>query len=322
MTIAITGISGFIGRFLTRTLISKGYVLNGIDCVPYPEAGVGRFIQGDFVEKEASRKLLPGCEAVIHLAAAHHDFGVSRQEFFRVNREGTRNILECASETGIKKFIFYSSVAVYGDSSEPTTEDTVPNPSNDYGESKLAAEQEVIQWAESDPRREVVIIRPGVVFGPENYANMYNLIDKIYRRQFLFIGKGGNIKSVAYVENLVAATVFLMNRMKPGVEIYNYTDYPQMTTKEIVGLILGHLGRKEPRVKLPLGPTLFFASVFDILAKITGYNFPITARRIKKFNTPTHHQAEKIRREGFKAPVSLDEGFQRMIQWYVKKGTS
>ena len=75
-----------------------------------------------------------------------------------------------------------------------------------------------------------------------------------------------------------------------------------------------------PRFRIPLRPAMMATGIFDLLGKLTGYNFPITANRIKKFNTPTHHMAEKIKAMGFKPKVNLYEGFKRMAEWYLNNG--
>ncbi|MBN2483728.1 MAG: NAD-dependent epimerase/dehydratase family protein [Candidatus Omnitrophica bacterium] len=319
MNIAVIGVSGFIGKFMVKALASNGHAVSGLDRESYPGSGLTRFRQGDLLDRDTVGDVLSGCDMVIHLAAAHHDFGVSRDEFFRVNLEGTRTILERAEAEGIKKIIFYSTVAVYGNATVPVDEKVSPFPVSPYGESKLAAEAAVERWVLQDPSRSAVIIRPAVVFGPENYANMYNLINSIAKKQFIFVGPGKNIKSIAYVENLVDATVFAMNRIGPGLNVYNYSDYPQMTTIDIVKTILTHLGYPPLRCRLPLEPTMCFAGIFDILGKITGINFPITAYRIKKFNTPTHFKSEKIRQDGFVPNIELREGLKRMVTWYVNR---
>jgi nucleoside-diphosphate-sugar epimerase len=319
MNIAVIGVSGFIGKFMAKALVSNGHAVSGLDRESYPGNDLTRFREGDLLNKDAVDDVLTGCDMIIHLAAAHHDFGVSREEFFRVNLEGTRNILGCAERAGIKKIIFYSTVAVYGNATEPADEKTPPCPVSPYGESKLAAEAAVERWVLQDTSRSAVIIRPAVVFGPENYANMYNLINSIAKKQFIFVGPGKNIKSIAYVENLVDATLFAAERMQPGLNVYNYSDYPQMITIDIVKTILVHLKYPSLRFRLPLQPTMFFAGIFDILGKVTGINFPITAYRIKKFNTPTHFKSEKIRQDGFVPKIELREGLKRMAAWYVSR---
>jgi len=319
MKVLVIGNSGFVGGFLTKKLAEKGYEVRGMDVNP-PATGesVSSFVRGSIVNYKDVLNAAVGCKCIINLAAKHHDFGITQEEFFAVNVKGTKNMLDAASELGIKKVIFYSTVAVYGNLKGPAVEGSLMHPVSVYGKSKLAAEQQVQSWIVREAAHEAVIIRPAVVFGPNNFGNMYNLINTIYRKRFMFVGPGNNVKSIAYVENLADATIFLLERMKPGVDIYNYTDYPEMTISKIVETILQSLSYPSPKIRIPLKPALALASIFDVLGKMTGHNFPITAYRIKKFNTPTHFKSNKIRSEGFYQHVSLQEGFQRMVDWYLE----
>lgn len=322
MKILIIGNTGFIGSFLAQKLMDKGYEIAGLDVNSTDNKNnLFRFVRGSILNPEDIMKAATGVDAIINLAAKHHDFGVSEEEFFKVNVQGTRNILNCASRLGIKRFIFYSSVAVYGNYKVGVTEKMLPNPVNPYGRSKLEAEKLIQDWVVQDRTREVLIIRPSVVFGPENYANMYKLIDSIYKKRFFFVGRGNNIKTAAYVENLVDATVFLIERLKPGIDTYNYSDYPQMTSNQIVRIITQCLSCNIPKLKIPLRPAVIAASIFDLLGKITGCNFPITAFRIKKFNMPTHFESRKIRKLGFRQRIDLPEGYRRTAEWYLNKRT-
>lgn len=320
MKVLIIGSSGFIGEFLTRKLTSIGHECVGFDITPPSEdlQKICRCIKGNMLSREDILKAAQGVDLVITLAAKHHDFGVTREEFFHVNETGTKILLECCTELSLKKLVFYSTVAVYGTKEEPTTENTLPTPDNYYGESKLAAEKLIHRWIEEDKSRSVIIIRPTVVFGPNNFANVHNLIDKICRKRFIFVGDGKNIKSVAYVENLVDATIFLIDRLEPGVQIFNYSDEPQLTISETVDTIATYMPYSIPKIKLPLWFAVTFGSIFDFLGKITGRNYPITAARMKKFATATYHKAEKIRKLGFVNQVDIKEGFRRMVKWYLE----
>lgn len=320
MKILVTGSSGFIGTFLVRELVRDGYQVIGMDMHAPEEKELNyEFIRGDILMIPDIMRAAKGVDAIINLAAKHHDFGVSREEFFAVNGQGTKNILDCASQLGIKKFIFYSTVAVYGNHEPYPNEDTATRPVNVYGKSKLEGERFIRDWASKDGGNQAVIIRPTVVFGPENYANMHSLISSIYKKKFFFVGKGNNIKSVVYVENLVDATIFLLGRMKPGVDVYNYVDYPQMSIRDTVNIICRCLSRDIPKLTMPLRPALAAAGIFDILGKLIGYNFPITAFRIKKFNTETCFAADKIRAAGFKPRIALEDGFRNMVEWYLSR---
>ncbi len=318
MKILVTGSSGFIGGFLTRQLASVGHSVVGLD-INKPESPDNpyKFIQGDILNTSDIMKAASGADAIINLAAKHHDFGVSEEEFFAVNVGGTKNLLDCADKLGIKKFIFYSTAAVYGNCSKPASEDTPLNPVNFYGKSKMGAEEAIREWANKGGGRQAIIIRPVVVFGPNNYANMHKLIESIYKKRFFFVGKGDNIKSIAYVENLVDATLFLMDRIGTGTAIYNYSDYPQLTMEETVRTIADKLKYKIPNIKIPLKFAMLSVGIFDILGKITGINFPITAFRIKKLNTATCFASDKVRAMGFKQKVDPRDGIRKMVEWYV-----
>lgn len=318
MKILVTGSAGFIGSLICRAFMKDGINVRGFDSrCSADELDSFECIVGDIRNKELLLKAVESVDAVVHLIAMHHDFGIVESEYFEINEEATNDLLNCCSKAGVKKFVFFSSVAVYGTQSEPTNENTPPKPDTPYGCSKLAAEKVVMQWQREDPTRQVVIIRPTVVFGPENYANMYNLINQIFKGKFIFVGNGNNIKSIAYVENLVEATKFLLYRINPGIDVYNYSDEPQMTTKAIVEKIFYYLEKPMPKITIPLWLAVGFGSIFDVLGKITGYNFPITGQRTKKFCTETHHKADKILKEGFQPSISLDEGYKRTIHWFL-----
>jgi GlcNAc-P-P-Und epimerase len=318
MKILVIGSEGFIGRFLTQDLLGLGHGVVGLD-VRQAEDGRRSYplVLGDILNETTVLKAAEGVDVVINLAAKHHDFGISREDFFLINETGTKKLLRCLTGLKIRKFIFFSSVAVYGDIPECSSEDKPLTPSNDYGESKLAAEELINAWAAEDSSRSVVVIRPTVVFGPYNYANMHRLIEMIYKRRFLFVGPGDNIKTVTYVENLVDATLFLLSRMKPGIDFYNYADYPHYTASKLVSFINRCLDRKDFSWHLPLKPILLVAGIIDWLGNITKINFPITAKRIAKINAVTWHGSEKIRSLGFVQKVSIEEGLKKMVDWYL-----
>lgn len=307
---------GLLGNILARYLLSHGYSLRGIDIRPTIKSELDyQQIVGDILDKYAIRQAMKGVNCIIHLAAEHKDVGVSKEKYFMVNEESTNRILECATEFKVNKFIYYSSVSVYGDQNS-ATEDTLPQPTNNYGASKLAGEKTITKWVQEDPSREATIIRPTVVFGPFSHANIFKLIRYVCDRKFIWIGSGDNIKSIAYVANLVEATHFLLDRMKPGLQLFNYSDEPQMTTRQLVNLIAQKAGVPTPRLKIPLGIALVAAKFFDIAHLITKTDYSITTARIKKFNTSTCYHAYKIRTLGFKPSYSIEDGLSENIRWY------
>jgi GlcNAc-P-P-Und epimerase len=146
-------------------------------------------------------------------------------------------------------------------------------------------------------------------------ANMRNLIRQIDSGLYFHLGKADNVKSIAYVENVVKATLYLMSRMKPGVAIYNYADEPQLSTREISNVIADAL-EKKIRLTVPKTLGVMMGIPFDIAIKLSGKNLPISSARIKKLGTATHHSAKKIFSEGFKAEYSTIDGLKKMVEWY------
>lgn len=315
--ILITGASGFIGSHF-HAAIPHNNIVN-LDLVAPAFQTSSRYVCGDIRKREDVQKAIEQHQisTIVSLAAKHHDFGIGHDEYFDTNEDGTKVICDVAAENGIKRIVFYSSVAVYGIRDQISTEDMTPEPDGPYGASKLAGEKVLIKWASEDPSRSVVIVRPTLVYGPNNKANMFNLIRQIDSGLYFHLGKAANIKSIAYVENLVKATLFLMERMKPGVAIYNYADEPQLTAKMIGEAIAAALGKK---IWLTIPRSIGFVAglPFDLVIKLTGKNLPISSARIKKLATQTHHSASKIFSEGFMPQYSTIDGLKKMVEWYKK----
>ncbi|HEX6892175.1 MAG TPA: NAD-dependent epimerase/dehydratase family protein [Chryseolinea sp.] len=315
MAILITGASGFIGSHFHNALPQKDLI--NLDLLEPSFPAQSTFIKGDIrIAEDISGAIQGrGIKTIISLAAKHHDFGIGHDEYFDTNEDGTRMLCNAASEFDINEMIFYSSVAVYGLREEISTESMEPQPDAPYGASKLAGEKVIVQWAKEKPGRKALIIRPTLVFGKNNMANMRNLIKQIDSGLYFHLGKANNIKSIAYVENLVQATLFLMERMKPGVSIYNYADEPQLTTRDISNIIAESLNKKI-RLSVPKTLGVMMGLPFDIIIKLTGKNLPISSARIKKLGTPTHHSAKKVFSEGFKPQYSTIDGLKKMVDWY------
>ncbi|CAG1010744.1 N-acetyl-alpha-D-glucosaminyl-diphospho-ditrans, octacis-undecaprenol 4-epimerase [Phycisphaerales bacterium] len=326
MRILVTGGSGFIGRYFHELLTGSGayggHQTTILDLVkPTWNHAPSAYVQGDVRDRGAVEQAMRGCDAVLHLAAAHHDFGIAEPTFFSVNEGSAKVIGDVADGLGVRRVCFYSTVAIYGDAPEPRHEDTRPEPFNPYGKSKLAGERVWEAWASRGEGRSCLVIRPTVTFGPRNFANMYTLIRQIDRGRFVSVGDGSNIKSLSYVENIVEATMHVWSLPgRPAFDPYNYIDKPDLSSREIVEQVYVSLGRQAPRMHIPLGLACAAALPFDLVIKATGKNLPISSARIKKLCTQTKFEADKLLATGFKPRVTLREGIDRMVKWYLAEG--
>lgn len=324
-TLLVTGGAGFIGAYMCDALLQRGHTVRMLDLYePAPAlAGNVAFFRGDIRDETLLDRVMPGCDAVVHLAAAHHDFGIAEATYFDVNNGGMRCLCAAMERAGISQMLFYSSCAVYGAAPEPHDERCVPNPEGPYGASKLEGERTLASWVARESTRRALVMRPTVTFGPGNFANMYTLIKQIERGAYWPVGAGTNLKSMAYVENLVAASLFLWERTDSAAyEVFNWVEKPDLSSDTIARTVYACLGKRYPSVPMPLGLALTLALPFDLIARTTGINLPITGARIRKLaGMRTVFESQAARDAGFTPAISLVEGIDRMVDWYRREGT-
>lgn len=319
MKIFITGSQGFIGKLISESLLNQGHEIIGLDLLENSiDHEKYNHVQGNLLDSSIlAESMSEDINCIIHLAAEHKDHGITEAEYFSVNEQGTTNLLQRADSLNIHNIIFFSSVAIYGQVNG-ATEATPPSPSTPYGRSKLAAEKVLAAWVDNNSNRSVRIIRPTVVFGPNNFANIFRLISRVCDEKFLWVGKGENIKSIAYVDNLVSATLFLLNSIKPGLEIYNYSDLPQLSIKELVNTVADSASVKVPNFRIPTLIAFSIGGLIDIFGKIFRLNFSFSKERFKKFSANSNYSSDKLRSAGFRQEISLSEGIKKTVDWYME----
>jgi nucleoside-diphosphate-sugar epimerase len=318
MRIVVTGHAGFVGSYLVERLVGLGHEVVGIDRQRAEDVpGLVASYEGDLLELKGLVDILKDVECVFHLAAAKSDWGVTRKEYVRENVQVTRRLVEAGKGAGVKRWVFYSTVAVLGSSEKRAGEEAAFAPVTGYGRSKMEAEHVVRELITGDSDARVLIIRPSAIFGPHQppSTNIYRLIESLSRRRFVMVGRGRSKKTTSYIENVVEATVFAWRRDGIGVVTYHYVDEPVLTTAELVRRICDLLDRPYPRWHLPLSAVLPLARAVDGAVGMLGIDFPITAARVEKFNTSTNFNADAIRYQGFVQPVSVDRALKRTVKW-------
>ncbi|MBN1649493.1 MAG: NAD-dependent epimerase/dehydratase family protein [Spirochaetales bacterium] len=313
MKINIIGGSGFIGTRLVNRLNQK-HEIRIIDKQAshfFPD----RQVYADVRDTGSLRKAVDQGSVLVNLAAEHKDNIQPRSLYDDVNVQGARNICTVAEEKNITKILFTSSVAVYGFAPVGTDERGVINPFNDYGRTKWEAEKVFRAWAAKDPERTLIIIRPTVVFGERNRGNVYNLLRQIASGKFIMVGRGRNFKSMAYVENVAAFLEYSL-KLKPGIHVYNYIDKPDFSMDNLVRKVNALVKNKDrigPGIPYWLG--YFGGLCFDLLSRISGKEFPVSAIRVRKFVSNTMFNSSIYTETDFKPPVDLDEALRKTIHF-------
>lgn len=305
--IHIIGGAGFVGSRLAEVLAAQNTPFNIFDLALDDES----YCDVTMPESLAS---LPPADVVINLAAEHRDDVTPRSLYYDVNVEGARNVCEYCRRDGTRQIIFTSSVAVYGFAREETDERGPFNPFNDYGRTKMEAEEVYRTWQAEDPvHRSLVVVRPTVIFGEQNRGNVYNLLRQIASRRFIMFGPGTNRKSMAYVQN-VAEFLAFSTQFGPGQHVYNYVDQPYLDMNTLVTRCRSLLFMKDGvGLRLPGWLGILAGYGFDILAAITGKKLPISSIRVKKFMGTTAF-GTSISKTGFSPSVSLVEGIERTLR--------
>ena len=258
MNILITGIHGFVGSNLVIAL-KKRHVLYGLDIVaPEKEGVVKTFAWEDIESTSFPMQRLPQFDAIIHLAGKAHDTKNQSvaQAYFDINTGLTQKIFDFFLESTAKKFIFFSSVKAAADSvvGDALREDVISTPIGPYGESKIAAENYILNKLKNkneklklhDDRKQVYILRPCMIHGPGNKGNL-NLLYNVVKKGIPWpLGDFENKRSFTSIDNLCYVVEGLLTKNVTS-GIYHMGDDEALSTNELIALMCEAMG-KEPHI--------------------------------------------------------------------------
>lgn len=281
MNILLTGSNGFIGSYF-KDHYSNEYKIETFS-----------FLNDDLADLNLTQ-----IDSIVHLSALVHQMGgASKEEYKSVNVNQTLELAKKAKESGVKHFIFMSTVKVYGEESDIVYSENTPcNPQDEYGKSKLEAEK-ALQKLE-DNTFKVSIIRTPIVYGKGVKANILNLINLVKKVPVLPFAHIENKRSIVYVGNLCAIIDRIIKVGKSG--IFLASDDRALSTSEFVELIALALNKKIFLVSLPFFPQL--------LEKIKPSFYKRLYKSLEVDNTFTKKEL------GFSNTHSVEEGIELMIK--------
>ena len=249
--VLVTGASGFIGRPLVAALLRAGYAVRAVTRrqVSFPDS-VEVAIVPDLKNHIDWNPILRGVDIVIHLAGMVHSKvpETAYSEFDQVNWIATQRLADAAKEVGIDRFVYISSVRaqIGASAAHPVRELDEPCPTNQYGRSKLAAEQAI--RAAGVP---FTIFRPVVIYGPHPKGNMQTIVQLAWSSFPLPVADFTSRRSLLGVENLISAIIFALNNPVTIGETYLIADSQPMTIAEILTILRKILGRSLTTVYAP-----------------------------------------------------------------------
>lgn len=286
--ILLTGATGFVGlRYIEYN--KKKY---DIQCVSLRSTKVSDI---DF----------SGVDSIVHLAGmAHQMKKVEDKLYFDVNYKLTRELADFAKETGVRHFVFVSTIKVFGEHHRGVlNEDTRCEPINDpYGASKLKAEKYLESIANDSFK--VALVRPPLIYGPRVKGNLIRFLRLADSNYFLPFGKINNRRTMIFIDNFVSLLNRIVDTKATGIVLAG-DDQPISTTK-LISLMRGNMGRKNRLVKVP-----------KIFVKVLGMVRPELAIRLyRDLEMDTSVSYNNL---SFSPPYTIEEGVNSMVGWYLEE---
>lgn len=306
MKILITGVHGFVGSNLVEYLKAKNEIY-GLDIISPEKTGVVKTFSWD----DLDAGLVPEMDAIIHLAGKAHDTKnkSAADVYFKVNTGLTQKIFDYFLSSRAPKFVFFSTAKAAADRVEGVlTENVVPTPVGPYGESKIKAEEYVLE-KELTAGKQVYIFRPCMIHGPGNKGNL-NLLYSVVKKGIPWpLGAFENRRTFTSIENICfAVNGVLTSDVESG--IYNMGDDEALSTNELIEEICKSLGKKARIWRLPCGLMRFVARVGGWL------HLPLNPMRLQKLTENYVSSNAKIKAAlGVeKMPVDAREGLKRTLE--------
>jgi nucleoside-diphosphate-sugar epimerase len=208
------------------------------------------------------------------------------------------------------------TIAVYGDSTgQVLTEETPPHPETIYAKTKMAAEKIVLAAKRPDGQPLGTVLRLGAVYGSRIKGNYERLTHALARHRFIPIGNGLNRRTLVYDKEVGRAAALAVSHPAAAGRVFNVTDGEFHTLNEIIESICSALGRKPPRLSLPVGPTRIVAELIEKGANTIGIKFPVTRETVDKYTEDIAVDGSLIQQElGFIPQYDLRAGWEETIR--------
>jgi dihydroflavonol-4-reductase len=329
MRLLVTGGTGFIGSHLAEEGRRRGAEVAVLGLTDRPEeranadrlAGQGvEVISGSITDAELCSRAARGATHIFHLAVAMREGGKKDEFFEAVNLEGTRRLLEAAAEARVERFVYCSTIGIFGHRVPGVTREDAPlAPGNVYERTKVAGERMVRELA---PPRGLpfVILRPADVYGPRD-QRLLKLFRGVSRGRFPLFGSGAGRRHMIYVDDVVSAFFLACDRSEALGEALILAGPRPCTLRELIELVRRGTGVSRFGVQLPLAPMLAAAAVVEDVCRVLHLDPPIYRRRMDFFRSDSEFDTSRARRVlGWSPRVELPDGVGRTLEDYRSSG--
>lgn len=312
--ILVTGCSGFIGGRLMRELSIEGAPCRGLSrhALPIPSS-----VCGDLLSPCSLDAACADIDCVFHCAGYAHAFSALRNTdaelHWRVNYEGTRNLLEAATRAGVSRFVYLSSVKAMAEPGDDcVAEDHAGKPTTAYGQAKLAAEQAILD-AGRQHAMHVVNLRLAMVYGAGGHGNLERMAHWVKRGCFPPLPETANHRSLIHVDDVVSAMRRVADDPRANGRTYIVASQEAPSGRALLDALRTQLGRPPCTWSVPSSTLDAIARAGDLIEYLTHRRMPFDSEVLQRLLGSAWYSPALIERElGWRAEVSLAEGLQEM----------
>ena len=319
--VLVTGATGAIGPLVVEAFRTAGYSVRTLS-IDSPPAGAWpddvEMFTGDVADAADVRAAMQGAESVIHLAALLHIENpplALQNQYDRINVGGTATVVAAAIQAGVRRVVFFSTIAVYGRSGgRILTEDSPVCPDTFYARTKLAAEEIVLSAKDADGRQIGTVLRLGAVYGSKMKGNYRRLVHALAKGPFIPVGKGSNRRTLVYDRDVARAAVLAAVHPDAAGRMFNVTDGQFHTMRSIIETLCSALGRRPPHLMLPAGLARFLAGFLEDCARICGLRSPVVRATVDKYTEDMAVDGSRFCTQiGFVPQYSLEAGWWETV---------
>jgi len=311
----VTGATGAIGPSVVRALHQTGYQVRTFS-LDAPEAGLlpdaVDVRTGDVTDRSAVETAIYGCDFVVHLA---NPTSALPEKYERVNIGGTDTIAAAALRAQVKRVVLFSTITIYGDSGGLVLdENSPPNPGTVYARTKLEAERILLDAKRPNGQPLGTVLRLAAVYGPRMKGNYRRLVRSLARHRFVPLGDGRNRRTLIYEADMAQAAVLAVHHPAAAGKIYNVTDGQYYPMREIIRVICRALGRRPPRISLPVILVRWAGRMFEDAARLMARSSPVGRATIEKYTEDLAVTGQRIQKElGFAPEFGIAEGWRQTV---------
>ena len=326
MNIFVSGATGYIGSRLVNALAGKGHIVHALyrsenKTSELRHANI-RLFKGDIMDAASLEKAMENCQQAYHIAAFANIWEKDNSIIYRLNIEGTMNVVQSAIRSNIGRIVCTSTAGVMGPSYNNPIDEDSPAPKFyfiDYERSKAILEK--ILKTISLSGIEIIIVNPSRVYGPGLMSESNGVTRMIERyiggKWHIIPGNGKSKGNYVYIDDVVNGHILAMEKGRNGEryllggENMSYNQFFQ-TLKEVSG-------KKYFLLKIPLFFMLCIARLIMLKTYIFGVKPMITPDLVRKFNYNFNISSSKAMKELGYSPLNFRGGLQETLEWLTMK---